>query len=438
MKKRVCILAALLLVLLCAAALADVRIDEKNFPDAKFRNVVSAFDTNGDLLLSDEELEEVTSLSCSGLLMESMKGIEHFTSLEKLFCDGNQLTSLDLTRNDKLVTVICSENLLDSLNVSTLKSLTYFDCRSNALTRLDVSASTKLVKLICSANALSGLDLSRNTKLDCVFCANNRLTSLDLSKLSVLKALDCGGNRLTKLDVGKNAKLDYLLCDSNRLTKLNVSKNAALEYLHCMSNQIGTLDVSKCPLLARLVKKNGRRTQNGYDYFGTDYEGTPLLAFDCATTVKAGKVVSNPTMKPVRATVKGLVYKLNNKAKTASLIGVESKRVRTISIPASIKVYGKTYKVTSIAAGACRNLSSLTKVTIGKNVAKIGKNAFAGCKLVSAFIIKTAKLTAGSVGSGAFKTGNKKKTTVQCPKSVLKAYKKLLPKKGMPKNAKYK
>ena len=80
------------------------------------------------------------------------------------------------------------------------------------------------------------------------------------------------------------------------------------------------------------------------------------------------------------ATVSGGKYALNKDRKTAAFLAPVKKSVKTLTIPATIKVGGKKYKVTEIAENACRGLSKLTKVSIGKNVKYIERNAFLNCK----------------------------------------------------------
>ena len=72
-----------------------------------------------------------------------------------------------------------------------------------------------------------------------------------------------------------------------------------------------------------------------------------------------------------------------------------------------------------------------------RNVTKIGKNAFTGCKKLKSITIKTKKLTTKTVKKGAF-NGISKKVVVKVPKSKYKTYKKLLPAKGLKKAAKIK
>ena len=112
------------------------------------------------------------------------------------------------------------------------------------------------------------------------------------------------------------------------------------------------------------------------------------------------------------------------------ITGCEKKKVASVNIPAEVKIGGVTYKVTSIADYAFKNNKKLKKVTIGKNIAKIGKGAFFGCKNLKTIKIKTTLLTKKSVGANAFKKINKK-ATVKVPKKVRKAYKKLLKAKGV-------
>lgn len=166
-----------------------------------------------------------------------------------------------------------------------------------------------------------------------------------------------------------------------------------------------------------------------------------------------------------------------------SYSGPTSKIIKTASIPATVKIGGKTYKVTTIGAGAfsgCTKLTSvkigknvntigkkafynckkLTKVTIGANVTsigvsafekctslksvvipkkvkKIGKRAFYGCKKLKKITIKTSKLSKKSIGAKAFK-GIYSKATVKVPAKKLKTYKKYLWKAGVSKKAKIK
>ena len=111
-----------------------------------------------------------------------------------------------------------------------------------------------------------------------------------------------------------------------------------------------------------------------------------------------------------------------------------NKNAKTITIPATIKVKGVTYKVTKIADNSFKNNN---KITIGENIVSIGKNAFYGCKKLKTITIRSKKLTSKTVSKNAFK-GLTKITTIKVPKNKLTAYKKLLKKKGLSSKVKVK
>ena len=97
-------------------------------------------------------------------------------------------------------------------------------------------------------------------------------------------------------------------------------------------------------------------------------------------------------------------------------------QITSVIIPDYIKINGVKYKVSGIAGGAFKNIKTLKKVTIGKNVTKIPKNAFKGCSALKTIVIKSKKLT--GVGKNAIK-GIHKKAVIKCPQNKLKKYQKL-------------
>lgn len=121
---------------------------------------------------------------------------------------------------------------------------------------------------------------------------------------------------------------------------------------------------------------------------------------------------------------KNASYKISNvKSNTVEYKASLNNKKATVTVPATVKVSGVTYKVTSIAKNAFKNNKKLKKVTIGANITTIGANAFAGCKNLKTVDIKSKKLK--SVGKNAFK-GIHKKAVFKVPAKKLKAYKKLL------------
>ncbi len=222
----------MLLALICsvAFALADVEINETNFPDANFRQYIidAGFDTDGNGTLSEAEIGNVTGIRCNQKSISSLAGIEFFTALNNLDCPSNQLTSLDVSKNTALTSIRCSSNQLTNLNVSKNTALTVLWCNSNQLTNLDVKENEALAELRCDDNLLTSLDVSHNTALTTLRCDSTQLTSLDVSGCTALTKLNCKSNQLTSLDVSKNSALTSLDCSFNQLTSLDLTNNTTL------------------------------------------------------------------------------------------------------------------------------------------------------------------------------------------------------------------
>ena len=157
-----------------------VYISNLTFPDETFQNYVKQFDENNNGTLSPEERYEVTEISVANKNISNLYGIQFFPNLEKLDCDQNNLSSLDVSQNP---------------------ALKYLYCEQNNLSSLDVSSNSALKYLHCTKNNLSSLDVSQNPALEYLLCAQNKLTSLDVSKNEALKLLNCKNNQLTNLNV---------------------------------------------------------------------------------------------------------------------------------------------------------------------------------------------------------------------------------------------
>lgn len=86
-------------------------INETNFPDETFRNYVasSSVDVNQDAILTDAEIG-LKEIHLSGKNITSLKGIEYFTAMTKLYCYNNQLATLDLSKNEALTRLECYGN----------------------------------------------------------------------------------------------------------------------------------------------------------------------------------------------------------------------------------------------------------------------------------------------------------------------------------------
>lgn len=131
-------------------------------------------------------------------------------------------------------------------------------------------------------------------------------------------------------------------------------------------------------------------------------------------------------------TVSGAKYEVNYSAKdevtAVTLIKYSgSKTELTID---TVKINGKSLKVTAIGDNVFKGNKKLTKVTVGSSVKSIGKNAFYGCSKLKNMKIKTSKLATSNVKTNAFK-GLNTSVKIEVPSDKLKDYKTLLKKRGV-------
>lgn len=120
---------------------------------------------------------------------------------------------------------------------------------------------------------------------------------------------------------------------------------------------------------------------------------------------------------------------------TVRVIGVKSKNSKSLTVPATVKYKGKTYKVDFIGTKAFYGCKKLQSITIGKNVTGIASKAFYNCKKLKVINVASKKIS--SVGKNAFK-GIKSNAKLTVPKSKYKAYKKSFKKAGIGTGVKWK
>lgn len=155
------------------------------------------------------------------------------------------------------------------------------------------------------------------------------------------------------------------------------------------------------------------------------------------------KPAAKPTVKPLKTggkyTVAGTSYKvISAKAHTVAL--VKAKNTKTVSIPATVKISGKSCKVIQVKAKAFTG-KKIRKVTVGKNVKKLDKYSFAKSKTTTV-VLKTKSLKKSTV-KGCFKSSKVKTVQVKVGtkkqnKKMVKTYKKVFTKKNCGKKVKVK
>jgi Leucine-rich repeat (LRR) protein len=227
----------------CSTPVCDITI-----PDANFKNYLvgnAAINTNGDTEIQCSEATAFTgAIYCQGRQISDLTGIEAFVNVTKLYCNANQLTSLDLSQNTQLTELFCESNQLTNLNITQNSNLTVVNCEHNQLTTIDLTQNSNLVELLCKENGLAVLDLTQNTALEYVSCDLNQLTDLNIDYNVDLAYVSCSDNQITSLDTSNNNKLRILESSNNQVTDLDLTQNVDLISVRATDNQLTTLNVA--------------------------------------------------------------------------------------------------------------------------------------------------------------------------------------------------
>ncbi len=231
-------------------------INNTNFPDAALRSALASYAQtyNGFLTLSEVNGIKMLQLNNKGL--STLQGIELFPNLEYLYCNDNNLTALDISKNPKLKIVYCINNKITSLDFSQNLELSELYCTNNEISVI-VAIHDKLTKLYCGRNKINTLTLNAPL-LNTLMCNNNDLKLLMSHSVPELKILDCSSNQLATFRIEDNTKLERIYCSHNRLTSLDVSAFTNLTYLDCSNNQLGFLNVSSNTALNSLFVQSNK------------------------------------------------------------------------------------------------------------------------------------------------------------------------------------
>lgn len=207
-----------------------VKISEETFPDEAFRQYVSThddIDKNGEL--SQSEADKVTEIRISNnRAVTSVKGIEYFPELERLYCDGDSISSINTGANPELTVLNCSDNGISELDISKNSNLEHLECFDNPLSSLDVSANPKLTNLLCGGDNIENIDLSNNAELNSFAYLAGGLRNIDFSNNPQLQQIWISGTPLERLDVSHNPQLTSLLVYITNIQTVDLTNNPLL------------------------------------------------------------------------------------------------------------------------------------------------------------------------------------------------------------------
>ncbi|OAZ03420.1 T9SS type A sorting domain-containing protein [Flavobacterium succinicans] len=239
-------------------------IPDTNFEQKLIDLGIDTDGKNGKVITSN--IVSLTKLNVSNSSITNLTGIEDFNSLTELVCDTNGLTTINLAKNEVLLSLDCSNNKLTSLDVTKNINLKTLYCSNNELSTLNVSLNKNLTELSCNSNKLSALDVTKNTTLTSLSCSTNQLKTLDVSKNTQLQSLSTSQNLLEQLNVTNNTKLESIVCNNNLLSTLDLSKNVKITTIDCSYNKLKSLNL-----------RNGNNAFGAGMMFVKNFTNNPVL-----------------------------------------------------------------------------------------------------------------------------------------------------------------
>ena len=246
-------LLSLAVLMASLAAHADVTINATNFPDAIFRSYLMGQYPSGTITTAQLNARDTLNLPYKGI--SDMTGVQYFTQLKRLDLYSNNLTTIDVSANTKLIYLNLGYNKLTSINVDNNTVLQELYLQNNQISLFSVT----------NRSALRTLWISNNPNLTSLTCYRNAITSFDISNCTALASLRCyeNANLTTIYGLASCTAITYLDCEDCAITDLSaVSGMTNLEKLYARYNQLTSLDVSGHHNLSYLrVTGNTRLTE---------------------------------------------------------------------------------------------------------------------------------------------------------------------------------
>ena len=242
--------------------------DFVEIPDPNFEQALIDLGIDSDGIVN-EQILRTDALAITGVLNVSYKnisdltGIEAFVNITKLYCQHNQISSIDLSNNSELTLLAIWNNQLSTIDLTSnfkfkdlyadnnsISSLTFaesnlierINLRSNPISELDFSAFPNLFQVDIAYSNISSVDFTQNSALGEVYLSGLELESIDISKNLNLKAIDLSGNNVSVIDLSNNSGLSYFYAS-------NCSLLSNLDFRNGNNSNVTTFVVNNSPNL---------------------------------------------------------------------------------------------------------------------------------------------------------------------------------------------
>ena len=259
----------------------EPEINEINFPDDAFREVIREYDRDQDGKISSKDMAFMEQIVINdNKNIENIKGIEFIKTLKNFrVTKCPRIESINLTKNTNLdiVQIGFNDSLKEVIVSKDNENITWLEViRSKNLESMYIDGLTNLDYLLCHNNEnMKKLEVL-NSNIDKLYAQENALIKFDLKNTKV-NELVLKNNNLTALDLSKE-KINYLLSSGN---SLKIKQNFLVEELKNISGfdekRVHNLEGGKIKDGKIIFNPRIEKITYNYDVYN---EGKPTIGFD--------------------------------------------------------------------------------------------------------------------------------------------------------------
>ncbi|OLQ23361.1 hypothetical protein AJQ09_08115 [Listeria seeligeri] len=255
----------------------------ETFPDEAFAKVIALQVTGSDdtsQVVTQTQLDSVTTLDASSKNITDVTGINELTNLTSINLSENQLTSIaPITGLSALSIINLSDNLLNSVDLTSaqnLPNLSSLNLSDNpTITKISIvdqpklatvdatisNGQNSLLKEINLSNlpvlTLAGKNFSNLVNFSSY---STELTTVNLASLPKIGTVDLSSNNITDINIQDMIIVNYINLETNKISDINNLVNLpALTNLQIGTNQLSVLPTNletEAPALQTLFATN--------------------------------------------------------------------------------------------------------------------------------------------------------------------------------------
>ena len=237
----------------------------KNFTDMNFyKCVIDNYNSKYDYTdwvpklsyddnITDEQLNVIEYLDCS---VSTVKRDADGNIIRKSFRtddDGNMIPERDI--------ISLGLDIKDTNGIEKLHNLKILSMSNDTFSSIDLSNNSLLTSVVISNNSsISEIDLSSNINLENVTIrGNSSLTSVNLGDVALEGVTIDNNSNLTSIDLNNNI-LGASIIYNKKLTNISFGENSQLTWLNITGNKLKNIDLSNCPNLTNYTNDGQSET----------------------------------------------------------------------------------------------------------------------------------------------------------------------------------